>query len=81
MADGFGDRVIPMDDDDFPDDDLSETPEFPLPEGVSKEILTEAKTSEWKKPKMGDEVARLMPYHLLGCCYALDGHPNSNFSI
>ncbi|CAK9028617.1 Phospholipid-transporting ATPase ABCA1 (ATP-binding cassette sub-family A member 1) (ATP-binding cassette transporter 1) (ABC-1) (ATP-binding cassette 1) (Cholesterol efflux regulatory protein) [Durusdinium trenchii] len=56
VADGFGDRVIPMDDDDFPDDDLSETPEFPLPEGVSKEILTEAKTSEWKKPKMGDEV-------------------------
>ena len=31
-------------------------PDFPLPEGVSKEILTEAATSEWRQPTVGDEV-------------------------
>lgn len=45
--------------DDFPEgdgyDDLSE-PEFPLPDGVTKEILIEAATSQWLKPKVGDEV-------------------------
>ena len=45
MADDF-----PLDDDGY--DDLSE-PEFPLPDGVSKEILTEAGTSQWLKPKVG----------------------------
>ena len=49
---------VPMADD-FPEgdgyDDLSE-PEFPLPDGVTKEILIEAATSQWLKPKVGDEV-------------------------
>lgn len=48
MAEDF-----PLDEDGY--DDLSE-PEFPLPDGVSKEILTEAGTSQWLKPKVGDEV-------------------------
>ncbi|CAE7345296.1 FKBP70 [Symbiodinium microadriaticum] len=30
--------------------------DFPLPEGVQKEILSEAPTSEWAKPRRGDEV-------------------------
>ena len=49
--------ALAMADEDFLDegDGLSDTPDFPLPEGVTKEILTEAKTSEWRKPKHGDE--------------------------
>lgn len=44
------------DDDRF--DDLSDSgePDFPLPDGVSKEIVVEAGTSQWLKPKTGDEV-------------------------
>ena len=57
MADDF-----PMDGEgDY--DDLSE-PEFPLPDGVTKEILTEAATSQWLKPKEGDEVTiHYVPWH------------------
>lgn len=44
----------PMDLEDDPD--FAPEPDFPLPEGISKEILTEAATSEWRQPKVGDEV-------------------------
>merc|ERR550532_3627669 len=35
-------------------DDYSPPPE--LPEGITKEIITEADSANWKKPKNGDEV-------------------------
>merc|ERR1719450_1805685 len=39
------------------DDDMGDyNPPSELPEGITKEILTEAPSDNWKKPKKGDEV-------------------------
>lgn len=44
--------------DQFDDQDFDDEPmPTELPEGISKEILTEAAESEWKTPKKGDEVS------------------------
>merc|ERR1719183_991970 len=44
--------------DDYSDDDMGDyTPPNALPDGVNKEILTEAPSENWKKPKAGDEVS------------------------
>jgi len=44
-------------DDDGSDDDMGDyNPPPELPEGISKEIIKEADSSNWKKPKDGDEV-------------------------
>merc|ERR1719408_879566 len=44
-------------DDDMSDDDMGDYSAPPgLPEGVKKEILKEAPSENWKKPKTGDEV-------------------------
>merc|ERR1740130_559304 len=47
--------------DDMSDDDDADMGEYAapppvLPDGVKKEILTEAASENWKKPKNGDEV-------------------------
>lgn len=38
------------------DDDFGGPPPNELPEGIKKEIITEAPTDNWRKPKKGDEV-------------------------
>merc|ERR1719436_2105208 len=44
--------------DDYSDDDMGDyAPPNSLPDGVTKEILTEAPSENWKKPKAGDEVS------------------------
>merc|ERR1719183_3460050 len=44
--------------DDYSDDDMGDyTPPNALPDGVNKEILTEAPSENWQKPKAGDEVS------------------------
>jgi len=44
-------------DDDGSDDDMGDyNPPPELPEGITKEIIKEADSSNWKKPKDGDEV-------------------------
>merc|ERR1719436_247086 len=44
--------------DDYSDDDMGDyAPPNSLPDGVTKEILTEADSGNWKKPKAGDEIS------------------------
>jgi len=44
-------------DDDMSDDDMDYgAPPAELPEGITKEIITEADSANWKKPKSGDDV-------------------------
>jgi FKBP-type peptidyl-prolyl cis-trans isomerase len=43
-------------DDDMSDEDMDYTPPSDLPEGIKKEIITEAPSANWKKPKSGDDV-------------------------
>lgn len=46
-----------MSDDEMPgSDDACFEPPKDLPEGIKKEMIKEAETSNWKKPKKGDEV-------------------------
>lgn len=45
-----------MDDFDDDDEDMPEMSGSDLPEGITKEIITEAPEGNWKKPKAGDDV-------------------------
>jgi FK506-binding protein 4/5 len=51
---GMGDD---MSDDDMGDDMMDDVVANGLPEGITKEILTEAPSDKWQKPKAGDEVS------------------------
>lgn len=57
MSDDEMPQMQPMDGEDFDDEGPDDMPlPAELPEGVKKEIITEAPEAEWKTPKRGDEV-------------------------